>query len=246
MSLYDRLGIPPTATAEEITRAYRRLALAFHPDRNPGGAEQFKRISEAYSVLADAVKRTFYDSTGNIPGADSDEHAQEHRMAERSEEMSTELSAFYRAYTGSEDEDADLLAAFDACRGDFRKIVVEKALFDNGDPNAIRRIQQILQHHIDCGALSATKLWKKTTTSAVVREIEDVMRREREEADEMLRQMKKAASPHGAASQGPEATLAALIKGRQQTAFDDMLANLEAKYAPRKVPGKRLGRGKKS
>ena len=64
---YAILGVPRNATQEEIKRAYRRLALKYHPDRNPGNKEaeeKFKEISEAYEVLSDPEKRAIYDSQG--------------------------------------------------------------------------------------------------------------------------------------------------------------------------------------
>jgi DnaJ-class molecular chaperone len=62
---YQVLGVAPGSTEEEIRRAYRRLALQHHPDRNPGdrqAAERFKEISEAYAVLVDPAKRREYDA----------------------------------------------------------------------------------------------------------------------------------------------------------------------------------------
>lgn len=64
MSYYAVLGIPPTASREEIKKAYHRLALKYHPDRNNGdsaAAEKFKEVAEAYSVLSDEGKRAAYD-----------------------------------------------------------------------------------------------------------------------------------------------------------------------------------------
>lgn len=64
---YEILEIPKTASQEEIKKAYRKKALMFHPDRNPGNAEaekKFKEISEAYEVLSDDKKRSMYDQYG--------------------------------------------------------------------------------------------------------------------------------------------------------------------------------------
>jgi molecular chaperone DnaJ len=64
---YEILGIEKSADADEIKRAYRRLAMKYHPDRNPGDAEaekNFKEAAEAYEVLSDDGKRKIYDQYG--------------------------------------------------------------------------------------------------------------------------------------------------------------------------------------
>lgn len=65
---YEVLGIPRTATKDEIKSAYRKLALQYHPDRNksPDAEEKFKEISESYAVLYDDEKRKKYDKYGHI------------------------------------------------------------------------------------------------------------------------------------------------------------------------------------
>ncbi|XP_053331503.1 dnaJ homolog subfamily A member 4-like [Spea bombifrons] len=61
---YDLLGVRPTASSDEIKRGFRRMALKYHPDKNPDAGEKFKQISKAYEVLADNQKRALYDRGG--------------------------------------------------------------------------------------------------------------------------------------------------------------------------------------
>lgn len=65
---YDTLGVSKTATAEEIKRSFRKLAMQYHPDRNPDNKEaetKFKEVNEAYEILKDEQKRAAYDRYGH-------------------------------------------------------------------------------------------------------------------------------------------------------------------------------------
>ena len=66
--LYDIIGVSKNATQDEIKKSYRKLALKYHPDRNPDNKDaetNFKEAAEAYSILSDASKRSRYDQFGH-------------------------------------------------------------------------------------------------------------------------------------------------------------------------------------
>jgi curved DNA-binding protein len=83
-NLYEILGVPRTATADEVKRAYRKLAKKYHPDVNPGnkGAEEkFKEVTAAFEVLSDDKRRKLYDEFGadSLRTGFDEKKAQEYR-----------------------------------------------------------------------------------------------------------------------------------------------------------------------
>lgn len=65
---YNILGVSKSASADEIKRAYRKLAHQHHPDKSSGDAEKFKEINEAYQVLSNPEKKAKYDQFGSVDG----------------------------------------------------------------------------------------------------------------------------------------------------------------------------------
>lgn len=73
--LYETLGVSPNADQEEIRRAYKKMALKFHPDKNPEDPDKFKDITHAYAIISNEEKRAVYDASGSHDGGPSVEGA---------------------------------------------------------------------------------------------------------------------------------------------------------------------------
>src|SRR5271170_6587858 len=106
LDYYEVLGVTREASDQELKTAYRRLAMQYHPDRNPGDAEaeeKFKECSEAYQVLTDAQKRAAYDRYGHA-GVSGVGNRRPSR-AQRGRDLRYELTiAFEEAVFGKETE----------------------------------------------------------------------------------------------------------------------------------------------
>ncbi len=107
MDYYRILEVERGATAEDIKKAYRKKALQFHPDRNPGDSsaeESFKKISEAYEVLGDDQKRAVYDRYGaeGLQGAHMGAGDGGHGFASMEEALRTFMGAFGGGFGGDE------------------------------------------------------------------------------------------------------------------------------------------------
>lgn len=79
-SLYELLDIPKDSTNQDIKKKYRRLALKYHPDKNPDNPEaeeQFKKINHAHSILSDEKKRDIYDKHGSLGLAMADQFGED-------------------------------------------------------------------------------------------------------------------------------------------------------------------------
>lgn len=255
--LYALLGLEQTATEAEVARAYRRLALQFHPDRNPDGVEQFKKLANAYAILSDRDKRALYDTTGIVPGSAEDLSTggtDEKSTTERSEELREELAVFFKTYAGSDEETCDFVASYGTCGGDFRKMVREHLIFDNSDTEEIRRLHAFGAGLVSGGKLSPTDKWRLSTTQPGIKKIERYMRREREEAEAALLEMgldeASVAQAKAARDNADLGALQALMQQRQKTAWASMMDGLEERYVDpekeRRRAEKFKGKGKSS
>jgi len=99
---YETLGVGRTATADEIRKAYRKLARKYHPDINPGdkaAEEKFKEISVAYEVVGDPEKRKLYDEFGE-PGLSSGFDPEKARAYQQWQQQSAQTGGSYTFESG--------------------------------------------------------------------------------------------------------------------------------------------------
>jgi len=139
--LYSVLGVPKTASAGDITKAYRKLAKKLHPDLNPGdkaAGEKFKKITAAYDILGDAEKRGRYDRAEI--DASGQERPQQHYYREYA---GGQDGARYRSTAGFEDIGAfsDLFGDLFGERGGTREGGPGGARFSMRGPDAQYRLE---------------------------------------------------------------------------------------------------------
>lgn len=188
MDPYALLGVPRTAAASDIARAYRVAALRCHPDRNPDGAEAFKRLADAYGVLSDPERRGLFDATGATGEDDAARFGAGGAGASRAshDEIHARLATFYAAYAGSAEERSDAAAAFATAGGCFERIMLELVNFRNDGDEEIDRWHGLLAGMVADGTLRPTKAWRESTAPKPLARLKRRLASERAKAERQL------------------------------------------------------------
>ncbi|KAK9290355.1 hypothetical protein L1049_008524 [Liquidambar formosana] len=165
-SLYEVLGVERTASQQEIKKAYHKLALRLHPDKNLGdeeAKEKFQQLQKVISILGDEEKRALYDQTGCVDDADlAGEVVQNlHEFFRTMYKKVTEadIEEFEANYRGSDSEKRDLFDLYKKCKGNMNRLFCSMLC---SDPKLdSHRFKDILDEAIAAGELKATKAYQK-------------------------------------------------------------------------------------
>ncbi|KAI4300746.1 hypothetical protein L6164_034086 [Bauhinia variegata] len=165
-SLYEVLGVERTASQQEIKKAYHKLALRLHPDKNPGdeeAKEKFQQLQKVISILGDEEKRALYDQTGCIDDADlAGDIVQNLRDFFRTmykKVTEADIEEFEANYRGSGCEKNDLLSLYKEYKGKMNRLFCSMLC---SDPKLdSHRFKDIIDEAIAAGELKATKAYQK-------------------------------------------------------------------------------------
>ncbi|XP_058740420.1 chaperone protein dnaJ 6-like [Vicia villosa] len=164
-SLYQVLGLEKTASQQEIKKAYYKLALRLHPDKNPDdeeAKEKFQQLQKVISILGDEEKRALYDQTGCIDDDDLAGNVQNlHEFFRTMYKKVTEadIEEFEANYRGSDSEKNDLIDLYKKCKGNMNKLFCSMLCSDAKLDS--HRFKDILDEAIAAGELKATKAYQK-------------------------------------------------------------------------------------
>ncbi|GAA0140194.1 chaperone [Lithospermum erythrorhizon] len=165
-TLYEILGVERTAAQQEIRKAYHKLALRLHPDKNPGdenAKEKFQQLQKVFSILGDEEKRALYDQTGCVDDADlAGDVAQ--NLKEFFESLykkvtEADIEEFHAYYRGSDSEKKDLIDLFKQCKGNMNRLFCHMLCSDTKLDS--HRFKDILDEAIAEGELKSTKAYEK-------------------------------------------------------------------------------------
>lgn len=239
---YEVLGVDPACEGKDIRRAYHKLCLKYHPDKNTGFRKEFDRVQVSYMVLSDSKKKARYDRTGviNLGSGADDAEAEDFDWTDyfrtQFDAISKEMIDKDREeYQGSAEEREDIKKELVALKGDMSKLF-EVVIHLEFTIEQEKRVFEICQELIDEGEISDKSIPKWNTyvlkRDQNVKKMERNRCREEKAAEKVEKERKETGEPDGSL-----ANLQALIAGnanRHRAAFGAIAAKYEEEEQQRK------------
>ncbi|KAG0449059.1 hypothetical protein HPP92_027547 [Vanilla planifolia] len=226
-SLYEILGVERRASQQEIKKAYYKLALRLHPDKNPGdneAKEKFQLLQKVISILGDEEKRDLYDQTGLVDDdmlvGNAADNLQEYFHSMYKKVTEADIEEFEASYRGSDLEKKDLKDLYREYKGKMDRLFC--SMICSYPELDSHRFKDIIDDAITEGELKPTKAYKKWATR--VSETQPPV-------DPLARRTKS--------KKQPETDLVALIanrRGERRDQFGSLISSLMAKHDPSANP----------
>lgn len=165
-NLYEILGVERTASQQEIKKAYHKLALRLHPDKNPGdeeAKEKFQQLQKVISILGDEEKRSLYDETGITDDdalvGEAADNLQAYFRTVYKKVTEADIEDFEAKYRGSDSEKKDLKDLYTQFKGKMNRLFCSMICSDAKLDS--HRFKDIIDQAIAEGELKSTKAYEK-------------------------------------------------------------------------------------
>lgn len=238
--LYDVIGVSKDASEDEIKKGYRRTSLKVHPDRmkqedKVEATEKFQVLAQVHHILSNPEKRKLYDEHGIIANEDGLESEADWANYWRllfPEISVNDIDNFMTTYIDSKDEEQDLISIYNRFKGDMDMISQYHIGFEED------RITKLLHRLISEGKIKNYSKFSQESPTLKAR------RAKRAEKEAKQAAKIKSKNNKGGKNVDSMEELTALIKKKQQGSFENMIANLEAKYSANEGKGVKRKRGR--
>ncbi|CAH0519528.1 unnamed protein product [Peronospora belbahrii] len=252
--LYAVMGVTRSATEKEITRAYHKLALKYHPDKQRGNEAscieakgKFQAVSAIHSILSNKDARAVYDESGTIVSDDQDVKSASFHMwtqyfARIFPKVSKEdIKTFEKQYRHSEEERHDVMSAYTKYKGEMPKIL-DTIMLSTDDDEA--RFAEMIQEAIEIEEIKLFPTWrkyvkeqskpKKTKKSLAVQKRKQAKReKEAHEAEELFNKIR------GNQQTRREELDSTALSTERKCEFESLLGSLEARFTKKGKQSKR-------